>query len=751
VGLANSSTPNRLYRPDIDGLRAVAILSVVFHHAGLRWLPGGFTGVDIFFVISGYLIGGHIYSEVRAGAFSYLRFYQRRARRILPAFYAVLLFTMLAALLLLSPLEASLFGRSALAATLSVSNFLFWHSARYFDTKSEFVPLLMTWSLAVEEQFYAIVPLLMVLLARLRRSLILPAILAVCALSLLLAQYQLSGQSQAALQAAFYLLPARAWELGIGVALAVTELSRKHRMWPQNLPRLLTQGLSLFGLAMMLAPILLLTADTPFPGAAALPTVLGTALLIAVPASSINRRLLSLPPLVFVGKVSYSWYLWHWPLLAFLHILCGSRLPSAAPYLAIVSAFVAAVLSYFFVEQPFRKSALPPAPLLLRYAVVSTAMLVACAVIWLSDGLPQRYPTLARMELANPPLDADPCMIEGAAYEPNTSPACYNASNPKPAVVLWGDSHAAALAPGLRALAIAQGYRFVQLTKAACLPLAGVMRHIPRIPAQASLCLDFNRKVLNLIQADRNIRIVVLTGGWTAGFQRNWEDGWLLADTSRQPRNSSPIPSVAANQALFVQSLSAQVQILRAAGKYVIVLEDVPNFDADPLSRVRTAHIPARHALAKWLLVADTTDSASDPGFAPNSVDAAVDPLALDALQKAVPAVDDAELVDLKPSFCLDSSHCNYRDGDRLLYFDSGHLTAYGARFALRNFRLPALTAFSQQSPQLSAVTRMQSVQLTIVAAPLPHTPRHTAWPVQPTHNPAPSRSASASSSPADP
>jgi peptidoglycan/LPS O-acetylase OafA/YrhL len=691
VGFANSSTPNRSYRPDIDGLRALAILSVVLYHAGLRWLPGGFTGVDIFFVISGYLIGGHIFSEVRAGAFSYLRFYQRRARRILPAFYALLLFTILAALLLLSPLEACLFGRSALAATLSISNLLFWHSARYFDTKSEFIPLLMTWSLGVEEQFYAIVPLLMVLLARLRRSFILPAICAVCALSLLLAQYQLSGQSQAALQAAFYLLPARAWELGIGVALAVTELSRKHRMWPNDLPQLLTQGLSLLGLAMMLAPILLLTANTPFPGAAALPTVLGTALVIAVPASWINRRLLSLPPLVFVGKVSYSWYLWHWPLLAFLHILCANRLPSAAPFLAIASAFAAAVLSYFFVEQPFRKSALPPGPLLLRYALVSAAILAVCAGIWLSNGLPQRYPPLARMELASPPLGDDPCMIEGGRDEPNASPACYNASNPKPAVVLWGDSHAAALAPGLRALAIAQGYGFVQLTKAACLPLTGVIRYIPRIPAQASLCLSFNRKVFHLIQADRNIRIVILTGGWAACFQRTWEDGWLLADTSRQPRNSSPIPSLSANQALFVRSLSAQVQTLRAAGKYVVVLEDVPNFDSDPLSRVRTAHIPVRDALAKWMRVPNAANNAIDPGFAPNNGDTSGDAITSGSLHQALPAQDGAEIVDLKPSFCHDANRCAYRDGDRLLYFDSGHLTAYGANFALRNFRLPAL------------------------------------------------------------
>ena len=445
----------------------------------------------------------------------------------------------------------------------------------------------------------------------------------------------------------------------------------------------------------MLAPIFLLTAFTPFPGVAALPTVLGTALIIAAPSSWINRRLLSLAPLVFIGKVSYSWYLWHWPLLAFLHILGGNSLASAAPFLAVVSAFAVAVLSYVFIEQPFRKSALPPAPLLLRYALVSAAMLAVCLVIWLGNGLPQRYPTLARMESANPPLGADPCIVQGVSDEPNTEPACYDASSPKPAVIIWGDSHAAALAPGLRALAIAQGYGFVQLNKASCLPLTGVMRHIPRIPAQASLCLNFNRKVLQLILADRNIRIVVLTGGWAASFGRNWEDGWLVPETSHQPHNSGPIPSISANQALFVQSLSAQVQILRAAGKYVIVIEDVPNFDSDPLSRVRTAHIPAREALANWLRDSSAAASAIDPGFAPDSVDAADHAPAIDALQKAVPAQDGVELVDLKPSFCLDSSHCDYRDGDRLLYADAGHLTTSGARFALRNFRLPPISDFS--------------------------------------------------------
>jgi peptidoglycan/LPS O-acetylase OafA/YrhL len=679
----------RAYRPDIDGLRAIAILSVVFYHAGLAELPGGFTGVDIFFVISGYLIGGHIFSELQTGAFSYLRFYQRRARRILPAFYAVLVFSIAASLILLSPLEARQFGRSACAATLSVSNILFWHGAKYFDTKSEFIPLLMTWSLAVEEQFYAIIPLLMVLLARVRRTWILPAILSVCALSLLLAQHELTSQSEAAFQAAFYLLPARAWELGVGLALAVAELTHVRKTGARRLPAFVPECMGLGGLVMLLTPILLLNAHSSFPGAAALPSVLGTALLIAAPASFINRRLLSLPPLVFVGRVSYSWYLWHWPLLAFLHILSGGGLPPAAPFLAVAVAFPLAVLSYFFIEQPFRRSTRPPAQLLLRYALVSAGMLGICAAIWLSRGIPQRYPVLAQMEAANPSLASDPCLAEDDNDQPNFEKPCYDASDKTPSIALWGDSHAAALGPGLRSAASTQGYSFVQLTKTSCLPLIGVMRFIPRIPAQAARCLNFNRKVLDMIRADQRIRIVILTGAWAGCLERTWEAGWLTADTSHQPLTSaglrSQIQSTSAIQALFIQSLAAQIQTLRAAGKYVVVVEDVPNFSFDPILRVRAAHIPARAALVKALELAPEID----PGFAPNNGDTNADSLTADALRQAVPTQGGVELIDLKPVFCGDSAHCLYRDGSRLLYFDSGHLTGDGARFAVRNFQLP--------------------------------------------------------------
>ena len=667
-----SSEPDRAYRADIDGLRALAILSVVLYHAGVPGVTGGFTGVDIFFVISGYLIGGHIYAELRAGCFSYLSFYRRRAKRILPAYFAVLAFILLAALVLLSPMEAAQTARSAFAATLSASNILFWATANYFAPKTELNPVLMTWSLGVEEQFYAVIPLLMVLLARIRRNWLLPAVLATCALSFLFAWSLLPRYPMMV----FYTLPARAWELGAGVALAAAELNRKSRSLPIRLAQLLSQA----GLAMMLVPVFLLTAVTPFPGPGALPSVLGAAMVIAVPASWINRRLLSLPPLVFIGKVSYSWYLWHWPLLALVRIIYEGTPPRAASLLTVAAALAVAVLSYYLIEQPFRRSTRPPIPLLLRCATVSLVLLAAYAAIWLTHGLPRRFPALARMESAEQALNADPCLA-GETDQPNLTPTCYDVSAARPSVALWGDSHAAALAPALRSAANAQGYGFVELDKNSCTPLTGATHYIPRLPLLAAECLRFNRTVLGLLQGDHRIRVVILVAVWAAPLYRSWMDGWLSADLAREPQ----VPSLKATQQLYLESLTASIRALEDAGKQVIVLEDTPNFDFDPMLKVRTARIPARRALARWLGI----QSDPDPGTAPPAGDAEIG-ASVSVLQETAARLPGVALLDPKPSLCEISAQCAYRDGDSLLFIDSSHLSPDGARRALRGLRLPA-------------------------------------------------------------
>jgi peptidoglycan/LPS O-acetylase OafA/YrhL len=667
-----ASSAERAYRADIDGLRALAILSVVFYHAGPAWLPGGFTGVDVFFVISGYLIGGQIYRELCNGAFSYLRFYQRRAKRILPALYAVLVFTLLAASFLLSPGEFTELAKEAFAATLSASNVWFWATTNYFAGNSELNPLLMTWSLGVEEQFYVVIPLMLVLMAGLRRKWILPATIAVCLLSLAIAA-SLAARFP---MMVFYLLPARAWELGAGVALAVTELNRKSSL----LSGALAQIAGFAGLALVLAPMFLLSAHAALPVPPLISSVVGTALSIAVPRCWMNRQLLSLPGLTFIGRISYSWYLWHWPLLAFMHIIGGAHLPAAAPALAVATSFAAAVLSWRFIERPFRGSLRAPAPMLMRYGLAAAALLLLYGLVGFSRGVPQRFPALAHMEAVGRALSNDPCLAGLTKNEPSLKPACVGSSPTGQAVALWGDSHSAALAPGFRSAAATQGYAFVQLGKASCPPLIGATHFIPRQPLLAAGCERFNRKALALLQADRNIRVVVLAAAWSAPLNRTWQDGWLVSD----PAHESEIPTPEANCRLFVDSLKAALHALQAAGKQVIVVEDVPSFEIDLLWRVRSTRIPARRRLATWLGIQAVTD----PGFAspnPNPNFALADSL----LRQAATGSPAVPLVDLNPALCSAPAECAYRFGENLLYSDSSHLSNFGALYALRNFRLP--------------------------------------------------------------
>ncbi|MGA2350911.1 MAG: acyltransferase family protein [Terracidiphilus sp.] len=673
--MSKSGGSGRLYRPDIDGIRAVAILSVVFYHYGVPWFVGGFTGVDVFFVISGYLIGGHIYSEVRTGGFSFLRFYQRRAKRILPAYYAMMVFVLLASLFLLSPFEIVKVAESGIAATFSASNIAFWISSDYFNPASELHPLLMTWSLGVEEQFYIITPLLMVLLARIRRNWIPRAVWTVCIFSFLLACCELGSYPKNV----FYLLPERAWELGIGVGLAVTELTGKRI----ELSATLTRMAGLGGMGLMLAPIFLLSSKMPFPGAMALPSVLGTALVIAVPSSWINRKLLSFSPLVFVGRISYSLYLWHWPLLTFLRITAGGMPPRTATYLSMGAAFAAATLSYYFIERPFRRSLRAPVPLLIRYGIVSALFILVCAVAWLSKGIPLRFPQLDGMERTTAyRLKADPCLSGSDALP--VSPVCYDRSDPRPSVAIWGDSHAAALAQGMRAVADSQGYGLVEIGRTSCVALAGAANYRPSIPLDARQCIQFNHSVLNLLEADPRVKIVVLTGVWANSFQQIATDRWLINDVAHERET---LPPEIVNE-VFRHSLTATILGLEKSGKQVIVMEDVPSFALDPVLRIRTAQIPARHTLALWMGV----KTASDPGY-----DTPRDPASVaiaDAqLRIVVKGLNGVPLIDLKTELCRNDNECAYRIGERVFYSDGGHLDADGARYVLRDFSFPALVA----------------------------------------------------------
>jgi peptidoglycan/LPS O-acetylase OafA/YrhL len=673
----------RSYRSDIDGLRALAILPVVLFHAGVRQLSGGFTGVDIFFVISGYLIGGNIYGDVLRGTFRYATFYQRRAKRILPALYVVLLALLLLGCLLLSPDELRDLGKNATATVASVSNLFFSRGVGYFASKADENPLLMTWSLGVEEQFYLVIPLLMVWLMRLRPRLVLPCIGLVAVGSFALSCYQLQHSPMSA----FYLLPARAWEIAAGVMLALVEIraSQKRsaaamRSHPSTRmrPSVVLEGVAWCGLALLLLPFFLLTSFTPFPGPAVLPSVAACFVLLATPGAWVHRRLLSLPPLTFVGRVSYSWYLWHWPLLSFLRIVLGRPLPVSWALAVAVFSLALATLSFYFVERPFRSSRLAPAPLLLRYGAASLLFLAGSFILWRTDGLPGRYPSTAKLDSDKLQQVRDPCLARGNEEIPRGDKVCVGAKTAQREVALWGDSHAAALAPALRSVVATHGYGLEVYALTTCPPLLGAAPAYRDNPAHVAHCIAFNERVLERLQADSSVRTVALEAFWESS---------IAGRSLRTAGHTEFFPSSDAQETdrIFVQALERTIDALEHSGKHVILFGDVPTFDIDPLWRMRSSRIPAR----RWLISRLEPAYLLDPGADKPSDDMAEFVRARSLLRVVALDRPEAELWEMHSPLCDvrgQAEMCVYSKGDVSFYMDDNHVTAAGGLVALSEY-----------------------------------------------------------------
>lgn len=336
------------YRPDIDGIRALAVIFVVVHHAFPNVLPGGFVGVDIFFVISGYLISQIIFTEVAAGRFSFLEFYNRRARRIFPALIVVLGVTAGLGWITLFSDEFSILGRHILASAFFVENIYLWSEAGYFDMGAELKPTLHLWSLSIEEQFYIFWPIIVVLFFR-NGAIMLAALVLILVGSFII---NLSSAFTDA-AAAYYSILSRSWELLIGGALAYFKL-RFHGDVPKRLVKL-KWALSVSGMGLILFSLVLISPESRFPGYWALLPTLGTALLLSAGETGwVNRRILTFAPLVWVGLISYPLYLWHWPFLSYTHILFGS-VSFEHGVMSILAALIAATLTFHFVEKPFRR------------------------------------------------------------------------------------------------------------------------------------------------------------------------------------------------------------------------------------------------------------------------------------------------------------------------------------------------------------------------------------------------------------
>jgi len=333
------------YRRDIDGLRALAVIPVVLFHAGFTGLSGGFVGVDIFFVISGYLISSIIIAELSKGTFTIASFYERRARRILPALFFVILACLPLAWLYLLPSELVAFGKSLIAVPLFSSNILFWQSSGYFAQDAETITLLHTWSLAVEEQFYVFFPLVMIALWRFGVKALLAGLLIIAVLSLVYTEYAWRHRADAN----FYLIFSRSWELLLGVFVGFYLYFTK-----RSLSLAVSQGLSLIGLVAILLSLVLLDKTYPFPSLYALIPTLGAAFIIAFcQQGTFAYSLLSTRLLVGIGLVSYSTYLWHFPLFVYAKMILDEPSLTIMTLLGCLS-IVLGFISWRFIEKPFR-------------------------------------------------------------------------------------------------------------------------------------------------------------------------------------------------------------------------------------------------------------------------------------------------------------------------------------------------------------------------------------------------------------
>jgi peptidoglycan/LPS O-acetylase OafA/YrhL len=505
-----TSEKQRFYRADVDGMRAVAVLAVVGYHYWGQYIPGGFIGVDIFFVISGYLLSAIIVSDVQGRRFTFSGFYERRIRRIFPALFFFLGVATAGACLLLFPRDLLSYGRSMIAASLSSSNFYFWATTGYFDGAAGEKPLLHTWSLAVEEQFYIFFPIFIVLVHRYVPRYLRAVVTALTVASLAWSIVDVRIDQSAA----FYLPFTRAWELLFGAMLTL-------RVIPVPHSKMLRESLAASGCLGIAASILLLSASGPFPGEYSLLPCASAGAIIAAgqDEATLTGRMLSWKPVAFIGLISYSLYLWHWPLLVFFTRLAPlpMKIRGEHTILAILSVVIAAI-SWRFVETPFRTGPRRPGKRTIYvFGAGCVAAFTLCALLLsVARGLPGRFPAEADSVASylnykeSFPSEFEKLFRPGCFLETRERIAdydersCLGPVEGKRQVLLFGDSHAADLQYGLESSI--PNVHFLQATSAACRPTLGG----GRFPE----CRRFVAKVLNEYISNRSISLVALNADW---------------------------------------------------------------------------------------------------------------------------------------------------------------------------------------------------------------------------------------------
>jgi peptidoglycan/LPS O-acetylase OafA/YrhL len=608
------------YRPDIDGLRAIAVLAVIGFHAGVRFFGGGYVGVDIFFVISGFLITSIICKNLERGTFTFRDFYARRAKRIFPALILVLFAVCAYGWLILLPGEFVLLGKHILAGAGFVSNLALWNESGYFDKAAQAKPLLHLWSLGIEEQFYLLWPPLMILAWK-RRVDALKIAAAIVGISFTLNVVYVSVWQ---VPGVYYLPLIRFWELLAGCALACLPYSRV----PEWLPgRLFKNIQAVAGLVLIFAAVFGLNSETLFPGWWALLPVLGTSLLISAgPAAWINRRLLSSKAIVFIGLISYPLYLWHWPILSYLHIVEPAVVPPALRAGAVALAFLLAWLTFEVVEKPMR---LKPN----RWALACVAGIVLAGFLGTSAFIHQLH---ARSEAYGfdrivgvntgrwnfPPASLRPFYTSlGNHYERGTAPK----------VLFVGDSHMQQYYPRIEKLMNddpneTRSVSFV--TELGCPPVFYVEGLMDR------RCKGLVENAFDVADA-LNVDTVVIAAAWFhySGFRRGDPD-------------------------TIVRDLTDVITRMRTKGRRVYLILPIPNGDVFAPSRLvtRSFRTPG-FSLIRQIQRVEVDRSVKESAETISGVARATGAIAIDPIQYICPDGDCPTLANDGLPIFTDSSH----------------------------------------------------------------------------------------------
>ena len=644
------------YRADIDGLRSLAILPIVLFHAGFSTFSGGFVGVDIFFVISGYLITTIIAGEMAEGRFSLWRFYERRIRRIFPALFAMLLVSSCAAWILLFPLDLQAYGESVVASTGFFANISFWRQSGYFDTQSDLKPLLHTWSLAVEEQFYLFFPLLLLAFhrwANSRRALVWALLICSFALSL----YGVSHWRDAA----FYLIPTRAWELLIGSVLAL-------RAAPVVRGATLREGLAALGLALILIPVFAYDSRTPFPGLAAMPPCLGSALIIWTgDRESPTRvaRLLMMRGFVLIGLMSYSLYLWHWPVIVFSHHWALEAHGPGDKIALVLVSLAFAFASFRWIEDPTRKlGAKVSQQAVFASAALAALLLFAIGGLFWRDGFLNRYPQPLQKLLVEHEAQTRGFrgLMEGAGGHrvEGLPPGGFVTADPTlpPQIAIWGDSHVGAILSGLTEAAKPQAApRFSVFALGGCRPIVGVFLADDPRPD----CKVHNDAVLAYLRGGPEKKVILLSR-WPIslfGDVRAQGRGAMPGTIARAPGVSLP---EAEGVALFQEALGGTIDALQAAGKEVVLIDAIVDLP------INAPHQTFKRLLREPQAGAMTWDARPYRERFTLTEDVLTD------LQKT------RAFLRIRPRDALcEDWRCAYYANGRLLYTDNNHLSEAGA------------------------------------------------------------------------